>query len=144
MTGTARDSIPVRAAKLHECLQNEYRCQLVDDFGLATSAHVGLAEQSVGLHGGEALVKQVDRQLEPRPKFRGEGFDFVRLNTMLAAHAEWQPHHDLPDSVLLDGAAQMIKIVLLVGAVQRGQALGRQAKFVGYGQPDAARAAGIK
>jgi len=123
-------------ARLEVRLQNQYGCQLVDNLFPTPVTHGCFVEYAVRLNRSEPLIEEMHGQLKAHSQQFGKLFHFFRLRACLAAHAQRQTYHDLADVIAPDCAAEMIKVIALVGAVQRGKALRREAEFVGDGQAD--------
>jgi hypothetical protein len=118
-------------------LQDEDGGHLVDDLAAALDGHIGLAQQAVGLGGGEALVPKMDREVKVTAQVFGENLHFVCAGAFGSAHAEGVADDDFAYGELVDNFGEGLKIGAFVAAVEGFDALRGDAEGVGDGKADA-------
>jgi hypothetical protein len=117
-------------AGFEEGLQDEHRGDLVDDVFAADAFRVwraGVAEgveMAVGFGGGEALVPEVDGELELIAEGLGEGLRAGGLGALVAGHVEGVADDCFGDgAVLAQDAGDGFQVVAQFGAMQREERL---------------------
>lgn len=128
------------APRVHPALQDQHRGHLVDDLAAPLDGHIGFAQQTVGLGGAQALVPEVDGQLEALAQFFREALHLFGLDPLGSAHAEGIAHDDFSDLVFADHLFQLGEIEALVLPVEGLNTLSGDAQQVRDGQADSLRA----
>ena len=129
-------------------LKNEDGGYLVDDvfssyaLGVGGSGVAEGVEVAVSLGGGEALVPEVDREVELGAEGVGEGLGACGLGALVAGHVEGIADDGFGDGVFAQDAGYGFQVVsepvFATGPVQGEERLGGVAEFVGECEADAA------
>jgi len=122
----------------HPTLENQDGRHPVDRFGALFDGKFGCAKQAAGFSGGEALVPEMNGELEMLAQVLGEGLDFFGLCAFGSAHAQGKADDDFPHVILTDDAVQVSEVAALVLTLEGFEALGGDAERVGDGDADAA------
>src|SRR5581483_2126771 len=123
-------------AAFHPSLEDQDGGHTVHGLPALFDGEIGLAEEAVGLGGGQAFVPEVDWEFEVPAEIFGEGLDLFCLDALRTAHAQGEADYDLLDVVLPDQAVEVGEIILLVSAMQGFQTLRGDAKWIGDGNSD--------
>ncbi len=121
-------------ARFHPILEDEDGGELIDDGGALFDGHIGFAEDAIGFDGGQALVPEMDGEIEILLE---HGYEFPHLFGLAAfgtAHAEGEAYDEFDDAVLLDYGFEGGKVGSLVLAANGDESLGGIAERVGDGQ----------
>jgi hypothetical protein len=94
-------------ASLHPALKDEDSGHTIHRLASLFNGEIGLAEETVGFGGGQALVPEVDWEFEVLAKFFGEGLYFLGLDAFGTTHTEGQADYDLFDLVIANQAMQV-------------------------------------
>ena len=118
-----------------------------DDGGEAVDGAAGLgegaggaAEDTVGLHGGEALVPELDREAGVAAEGSAPAADVDGLSALIAAEVAGEAEQPEADVVLAGEGGQGVQVSVAVLALQGGQTLGGEAQGIAEGEPNAALA----
>src|ERR1044071_1115940 len=130
----------VKTSGLHEALQDQHRGHAVHRLRASLGADFIFPQQTIGLRRGQPLVPQVNGKLKTLAQLLGELRHFPGLRSFLPAHAQRVPQHNLFHLVFADGPLQPSKVGAVVLALQRLQALRRDAQRVRQAQPHGAAA----
>jgi len=105
-------------AAFHPALQDQDGSHPV--YGLASlfNREVGFAQQAVGFGRGEALIPEMDRQLEVLAEIVSQRLNLLRLDAFSPRHPKGKADDDFFDVVIADEAVKVGEIVLLVLAVK--------------------------
>src|SRR5512132_1175220 len=123
----------------HEALENEDGGELVNGGGSFLDRNLAVAQDTVGLGGGESLIPQVNGQLELGAELLGKGGHLLRLRAGLTAHAQRETDDDLADVVVVNQAPECSEISFLVAATDGLESLGGDPKGVSDRGADGAR-----
>jgi len=94
---------------------------------------------AVGFGGGEALVPEVDGEVQLGAEGFGEGLGASGLGALVAGHVEGVADDGFGDGgVFAQDARDGFEVVAEFGAVQGEEGLGGVAELVGEGEADAA------
>ncbi len=121
-----------------EGLEDEDGGDLVDDAFAPQGGVSAGVEMAVGFGGGEALVPELDGEVEFGAEVFGEGLGLGRLRALVAGHMERIPDHDEGDGVLAQDAGDGFEVRASTGAMEREERLRGVAQGVGEGEADAA------
>ncbi len=123
-------------ARFHPILENKDGGELIDHGGALFDRHIGLAQDAVGLDGGQALVPEMDGQIEILLENGHELPHSLGLAAFGTAHAEGQADDEFDDAVIVDDRFEGGKVSSLILAPDGDEALGGEAERVGNGQTD--------
>src|SRR5579862_2615905 len=95
---------------IHPALQNQHRGHLVYDLAAALDGHFSFAKQAIGLGRAEALVPEMDWQLEALPELFGEALHLLGLNAFGSAHSQGVADDHLDDFVFANHIFQLREV----------------------------------
>src|SRR5579872_833538 len=125
------------ATALHPALQDENGGHTIHGLAPFLDGKFGLAKQTIGFCGGEALVPEMYWHFEMLAKVLGEHLDLLGLCPLSSRHAQGQSDDDFFDLVLLDDPTEKLQIVFLFLAVKGLEALGCNTERIGDRNTDA-------
>jgi len=123
---------------VHKGLQDEDGGHAIYRGGAFFDREFGFAEEAVGLDRGEALVPEMDGELELGAEVVGKFFDPDGLSRIGSGEAEGKADDDFGDIVIPDHLCELLEVSTLVAALEGVNALGGDAEQVGDGHADAA------
>jgi len=133
-----------RRSLAEEGVKKQYGSDLIDDRGTLLAARFALArdtgavKKTVGLRGGETLVKQMDADAGmPFPKSFGQTMALERLWTKRSGRVERQADDQVVDSILANNASDVLQVGTQVGAIKGEERLRCVAEWVGESETDA-------
>lgn len=120
----------------HPALKDENGGHTIYSLAPFLDGKIRFAQQAVSFGGGEALVPEMNRQLEMLAEVHGKGLDLFGLRAFGSGHSERQSDDDFFDFVLQDDPPEKLEIVLLVLAVKGFEALGSNTEGIRNGDAD--------
>jgi hypothetical protein len=124
------------AAVFHEGVEDQHGGHLVHDGGAAADTHVGFAQEAVSLRRGEALVPEVNGELEVAMEFLGKNGGLFGLNALGAAHAKRKSDNKLGNFILINDALESGQVGALIFSANGSETLGGDAERIGDGESD--------
>ena len=127
------------SAAFHPSLQDQDGGHAVDGLAPFFDRKVRFAQQAVGFGGRQALVPEMDRQLEVLAEIVRKRLNLLGLDAFGARHPQRKTNDDLSHPVIANDAVQEREIIFLVLAVKGVQTLGGDAERIRNRDPNAAR-----
>lgn len=126
-------------AAFHPSLQDQDGGHAVDGLAPFFDRKVGFAEKAVSFGGRQALVPEMDWQLEVLAEIVRKRLNLLGLDAFGARHPQRKTNDDLSHPIIANDAVQEREIIFLVLAVKGVQTLGGDAERIRNRDPNAAR-----
>ena len=121
---------------IEPALQDDGSGHFVDDLLAPRTRHVRGQQNCLGLDGAEALVDELDRDVDGRPQTLGEGLDAPGRPAPLALGRQRQAQHHPPGRVGLDQRGDRLEIAATPAALEGAGRLRAQTQPIGQRHAD--------